>query len=302
MRRRALTLVELLAIIAIIGILIALLLPAVQTAREASRQTQCTSNMRQVALAIHEYESAYRVLPTTAYANYSFHVQLLPYIEQTPVYERITFSTNAMDYEGPLNYVRVPVFECPSDDSRLRVPPLKAATNFHGNWGTGAQRYGNNGVFSYRNDLPGYFVYLRFASITDGLSQTAMLAEVAASDGSMHAKRAFWRTPRLTARDQLDEFAAACRAMPTAARKPRPVGRGRPWLACIVISNLYNHVLPPNHPSCANGGDYALGALTSSSFHNFGANVAMADGSIQRVSGSIDITAWRAIGSRAGDP
>jgi prepilin-type processing-associated H-X9-DG protein len=304
MERRALTLVELLVILAIVAVMAALLLPAVQAARESSRRLQCTSNLRQVALALHHYESAYRVLPATAFANYSFHVPLLPYLEQSAIYDQIDWSVNAMDYDGPLNRVRVAVFECPSDDSRRRVPPLMAATNFYGNWGSGAQRYGNNGAFCYRSDFAGYRAFMPLAAITDGLSETAMMAEVAASDRTLRSPSVVWETRRLTAPNELDEFAAACKAAPfaTLSQKPRSVQRGRPWLACHAISNLYNHVLPPNSPTCSNGGFFAYGALSSSSFHGPTVNVAMADGSIRSIADSIEIAVWRTIGSRAGDP
>lgn len=96
---RAFTLVELLVVIAIIGILIALLLPAVQSAREAARRSQCTNNLKQIGLALHNYESAQKTFPpgglTTITGGYghSWWVRILPYIEQTAVYQR--FDQNA---------------------------------------------------------------------------------------------------------------------------------------------------------------------------------------------------------------
>jgi len=85
-------------------------------------------------------------------------------------------------------------------------------------------------------------------------------------------------------------------------KKPKSIERGRPWLACVVISNIYNHILPPNGPSCTNGELLEKGAFTASSFHGQGINTAMADGGIRFAPDSIDLTVWRAIGSRAGDP
>src|SRR4051812_14386654 len=99
MKRSAFSLVELLVVLAIIGVVIALLLPAVQYARESGRRTQCASNIRQLALSIHQYEAAHRVLPAIAQNNYSFHVALLPHIEQKALYQRFDFSVNAMDYQ-----------------------------------------------------------------------------------------------------------------------------------------------------------------------------------------------------------
>jgi uncharacterized protein DUF1559 len=306
MRRRALTLLELLAILAIIGILVALLLPAVQGAREASRRTQCSSNMRQLAMALHAYESVNRVLPNTAPNNYSFHVFLLPYLEQKALFDEFDFSLNALQYLGPLSYRRVQVFECPSDGSCARAGQLMAVTNYHGNWGSGAQRYGNNGIFSYSNDHAGFVLFLPLAAITDGLSQTAMLAEVTASDNSRHPLRILWNIETPMRRpEQFEQFATACRDAPrlsSAAEQLLQSPRGRPWLQLGTNWTIYNHVLTPNQASYTNGGSFLSGVYTSRSCHPGIVNVSLADGSVQSVSDSIDITAWRALGSSAGDP
>lgn len=100
-KSRGFTLIELLVVIAIIAILIALLLPAVQQAREAARRTQCKNNLKQLALAIHNYELTHRVYPfgkgasylgAPVYARWSQHAMLLPYIEQANLYQSINFS------------------------------------------------------------------------------------------------------------------------------------------------------------------------------------------------------------------
>ena len=97
-KRPAFTLVELLVVIAIIGILVGLLLPAVQAAREAARRMQCSNNLKQLALATHNYESAYKKFPGPAENSlygYSFQAKLLPFVEQTNLH-------NLIDYQQPL--------------------------------------------------------------------------------------------------------------------------------------------------------------------------------------------------------
>src|SRR6187200_2715856 len=90
--RRGFTLIELLVVIAIIGVLIALLLPAVQAAREAARRMQCTNNLKQMALAVHNYHDANQTFPYAYQQSISHHARLLPYMEQSPLYEQVNFS------------------------------------------------------------------------------------------------------------------------------------------------------------------------------------------------------------------
>jgi len=106
-RARGFTLVELLVVIAIIGILVGLLLPAVQAAREAARRMQCSNNVKQLGLAVHNFESAYKKLPSsgqcgstgntsTAYTIHSVPTQLLPYIEQQTLYNLFDHNSDAI--------------------------------------------------------------------------------------------------------------------------------------------------------------------------------------------------------------
>jgi prepilin-type N-terminal cleavage/methylation domain-containing protein len=145
---RGFTLVELLVVIAIIGVLVALLLPAVQAAREAARRTKCQNNLRQIGLALINYESTHRAFPpgnsvsgpfasngcfigptAGGFAGAPWSVLVLPYFEQNAVYSRLNFAENFPNFinhsssVGASNYsvlkdVILPVFKCPSDVGR----------------------------------------------------------------------------------------------------------------------------------------------------------------------------------------
>src|SRR5262245_7874963 len=127
-KRRGFTLVELLVVIAIIGVLVALLLPAVQAAREAARRAQCTSNLKQLAMAAHNYHSAKKKFPTGAHLpddvggrptmGTNLWVELLPYIEEYSLYNRWDFNDNRNNVAGGTNAIQAQIIKllvCPSD-------------------------------------------------------------------------------------------------------------------------------------------------------------------------------------------
>ncbi len=182
------TLVELLVVITIIGLLMALLLPAVQSAREAARRTACANNLRQIGLAMENYHSQYICYPTgglewrpaetAAYKNrknYAWSVFLLPFLEQEALYQSIDFNK---PFDDPANAQAaatiLPVYLCPSMGRSSLLRQGRGATDFGGINGTRrvAQNNPPNGVMVYDK-------YFQAAHIRDGLSNTLAVAEAA---------------------------------------------------------------------------------------------------------------------------
>jgi prepilin-type N-terminal cleavage/methylation domain-containing protein/prepilin-type processing-associated H-X9-DG protein len=187
--RTGFTLVELLVVIAIIGILIALLLPAVQAAREAARRSQCTNNLKQYGLALHNYHDAHRAFPIGIDDRYwGFRGRVLPYVEAQSVYVLINFSypPDCFAYQLSVPLAQQPcnrvltVDYCPSDPNGNRIADNSISTA--GSYGLsdyfgviGTTRTSNDGLL-FRNSLT------RIADATDGTSNTIIMGERSAPD------------------------------------------------------------------------------------------------------------------------
>ncbi len=211
MRRRGFTLIELLVVIAIIAVLIALLLPAVQAAREAARRTQCVNNLKQIGLAVMNYESSVGALPwgESPHNIGSNNVPsslclMLPYIEQQNLYNACNFFHNGPSFWAGIDssnrtvqLTKINAFLCPSDTSRVdmssRFGGLSPGnTNYQSNAGadaysflTGTAAYGANGS---TNQFSGPFassgLVIKLANIIDGTSNTVSFSEVVTGVGA----------------------------------------------------------------------------------------------------------------------
>ncbi len=299
-RPRAFTFVEILVVIAVIGLLTALLIPAVQAAREAARRNQCSNNLHQLGLALHGYADTFGAFPPgLGSRGFSAHVELLPHLELANLYNSINFNMTGMvaPFENRTAVSSsVAVFHCPSDDAP--VPAGMGRTSYAGNRGIGVQKFGYNGAFAVGEPVA-------LASFTDGLSNTAAMAEWLSSgplEGVRDPRRNVLRTQRaLLAPNEFDAFAAACRGLdPLTAPLGAPPVKGTNWLVGEFGQTLYNHTLKPNQNSCTNDTAFQQGAWTAGSGHPGGVNLLFADGHTRLVRDAISLVVWRGLGSRNG--
>jgi prepilin-type N-terminal cleavage/methylation domain-containing protein/prepilin-type processing-associated H-X9-DG protein len=296
--RRGMTLIEMLVVIAIIGVLIALLVPAVQKVREAANRAQCGNNLHQVALGVHQFHDAQHQLPTNRWygralsgptqPNWSWLSKILPYIEQDNIYRTGNVPTATLLQSGVMAD-QITLFLCPSDDSSWNGPRSDAGnligvpvgqTNYKGvagaNWGddllgiganfsTDWRNAGTNGSFDGHSNGDGIFYRmnflrpLRLTQITDGTSNTFMIGE------------------DLPALDIYCSWPYSNNANGTCAIPPNVERRGRPYP-------------PANWENCE----------SFRSWHPGGVQFAMADGSARFISDGIDLDIYRALATIRG--
>ncbi len=313
---RAFTLIELLVTISIIGLLVALILPAVQSARESSRRIGCTANLKQLGLALHNYESAHTMFPPSGLDNSSVRpgllaielsglVYLLPYLDMQPLYSSYNFAWATVDGpESPsienqtARLTRTAAFLCPSDGEPIHL------NSYRFNLGRYNVRPGHplDGPF-------GFLTSTRVSATTDGLSATAFMSE--GLGGNFNDGLRGW--PRDVKYLNTEEFPGpynsnlqfipACLADPSQLWK---TVSGRYWCYLGFTNTGYNHEGSPNdyRPSCGGSspGQYDQGFYPPRSFHPGGVGVLKGDGHVESVSNAIQQRVWIALGTPdAGD-
>ncbi len=277
--------------IGVVAILLALLIPAVQASREASRRVTCGSHLKQFGLAITNYESDHRVYPSLVHLR----VCLLPYLDQSHVLKLIDFSaTTDAEHNGRIRALLLPGSLCPTDPAPGMTAGV-AATSYGNNYGTGL---GFNGFFALGHGEDSNLT--SSAMIRDGLSATIAMSEILHGDRTDHRLRVLWMTPL-----PFTDFEAFCQFCEQIPKNPTLFGydggsgeRGVPWYNGAPGMGGYNHALPPNRPSCLNGGGYFAGLHTAASAHAGGVHSLFGDGHVRFIASAVDRRVWRDFGSR----
>ncbi len=354
MRRKApaFTLVELLVVIAVIGILIALLLPAVQAAREAARRMQCKNNLKQLGLSLLNHHDTYGYFPVSQTASgagtggncqagfYSWQTRVLPFLEEQSLHDSIDFSINMSDACGsgaPISASHpnaaaasevVDSLLCPSDGATggnavVMGQANPASDNYAANAGWPVMASGFNGERPTPGKYNGFISLtnpgkranwhsagpVRIRHVTDGLSQTAAVAErliqTAGSLAEVDASDVKLQSFHITSSAARTLPAMAAAGAPGATH---PDGResafiGRAWISgWSPTGPTYMHLMKPNSNNChfESADENGNVAITPSSNHPGGVNVLMGDGHVHFVEDSVEPETWWAMGSRNG--
>ena len=328
--RRGFTLVELLVVIAIIGTLVGLLLPAVQSARESARRSSCSNNLKQMALAVHNYDSARKQFPSASSNPYmqtvtnsaadwdaiGFIQPLLPYMEEQSLYDRVVAYATAGG--GPWDTTTIASIVCPytaqpktllcpseRNPTQPKAKGPKGMTSYHGNRGDIATSWkglhdagaGSPITVEWRGPFgDGGSGSCGLSKITDGSSKTIMLGEMAIGTGDKSFPGGSANSQAITGWTKPN----VCAALGGPGGYPGTVYTTNPGNLIgsrwgdgqdTKMTSFFT-ILPPNSATCQTTTASAVSMVTTNSYHEAGVTIAMCDASVRFISNYID----------AGDP
>lgn len=308
--------------------LVVLLLPAVQAARESARRTQCKNNLRQLGLATSNYESARGHLPPSAEVNLSVistgnngswgvHGRILPYLEEASLYSQVSLDV-AWDYQAAIDGLQISIYQCPSDDGaeRMRDPGKGRArlfaTTYGFNFGTWfvfdpETRRGGDGLFYPDSNL-------RIAKVTDGTSRTLLAAEVKAWQSYMRNGGPSNNSPPSNV-EEASAIVATGSQFKNTGHTEWPDGRVHHtgFTAALQPNSFVPYhageeigIVDADYNSWQEGkngraGSPSFAIITSRSFHQGMVHAATLDGAVRSISEAIELPIWRALATRRGE-
>jgi prepilin-type processing-associated H-X9-DG protein len=289
-KRSAVTLIQLLVVIAIIGFLLALLLPAVAKVRQAASRTQSINNLKQLGLACHNYHATFNALPPgNDSKNFSTAARLLPYIEQAGLYNSINFdeaSTNKAN--ATARKMVVQVFLSP-DDPQATVTGA-GATNYLFNAGSQPALVDNDGIF-YQDSK------IKFTDIPDGTSNTLMIGETLKGDGGAKAVDVHRQHVVLKDKDALKDIKEDSGVQEWKDNKNIVGDRCASWMDGRFLQGTFTgtRVMNDSRPDVNCNGAGGLSGLRSL---RPAVNIAMCDGSVRAIQKNIKLEVWKYLTSR----
>lgn len=323
--RVGITLIETLTCIAVIGLLCILLLPAVQSSREASRRLVCQNNLKQIGIGLAGFNASHNVFPfgimpsprsspnrPRAIGPLSVHFQILPYIEQINIYNSVNlqnlfFSDLANSpANSTVRVITLNLMLCPSDSGGFgQRNNYRASVGPHPFELEGLRNPGGMGAFpGLKQTAPRDF--------SDGLSATAGFSERISGSGSstqFNKVSDIWFTgySQISSSINNDIMVQIC---DTRGVQPSEfwTKSGESWLPGRYADSLYNHVAAPNalisdcsaDPSFGAPGDISGGSIAARSYHSFGVHVLYMDGTVRATKESINLLVWRSLATRSG--
>jgi prepilin-type N-terminal cleavage/methylation domain-containing protein len=331
--RGGFTLIELLVVVFIIGVLASLLVPAVQSAREASRRLQCTNNLKQVGIALQSYLSHQNVFPGVVLKTYTFpgppyfvssyffspFARMLPELDQAPLYNATNYSLPPVEgvaFNRTVMTTSLEALLCPSDVQ----PPVAGYGRANYRFSLGPTPLWASGDY-YPLSAAGPFtvsVVYSPAAFTDGLSATVGVSERLEGDwtkgvfkwGGDYLYVATATPPNIPpALFDPDQALRYCSSLSLSL--PQESRGGESWFLSGLHFTNYNHCAAPNMkiPDCSlssnNLGNLVVrineqGAFKASSFHPGGVNAVLMDGSVRFFTNGVDLRVWRALSTRCG--
>ena len=326
---RGFTLVELLVVVAIIGVLVSLILPAVQAARESARRTHCVNNLKQIGVGMHNFVAARGHLPTGAeskpyppFGNFFPHnffrwsslTYISPYMENTTEFESLdlevplyvdTSGNQAAQNRSGVALV-IPMFLCPSD-RRERLTSKFGPSNYAactGDGMDGGSPFNTNGLFHNKSNY-------RMRNITDGTSKTVAFSESTLGTREPNMSGAVREQDRQTVYSWILQAPLTEDACSASNSLNVDQLRGFAWVNGEYRCGLYNHFYEPNSskmdcigtrlaPTNAAENLAAYGWRGARSWHAGGVNAMMADGSVHWFADEINSTIWKHLSTRAG--